>query len=85
MADEVFPEQLMAAAGLRAAAGLDYRQVQYARGVADAVEWMLWGRDKPAVDHRLRVIWDAARADVHTVTVKDVTVPSHRERDERWT
>lgn len=61
MADDVSPEALMAAALRRQAGSHDHRKVNHARGVSDAVAWVLAGRPRPEAGTLLRDLWEDAR------------------------
>lgn len=58
---EVSVELLMAAALRRQAGTHDHRKLNHARGVSDALAWVLAGMPKPPVGDRLRDVWDDAR------------------------
>lgn len=58
---EVELEALLIAATRKQAGTHDHRKMNHARGVADALSWVLSGKPKPVAGTSLRDLWEDAR------------------------
>lgn len=58
---EVDLEAMLLTATRKQAGSHDHRKVNHARGVADALSWVLAGMPKPEAGTALRYLWEDAR------------------------
>jgi hypothetical protein len=57
----VSPDALLMAALHRQAGSHDHRKVNHAKGVADALAWLISGQPRPDAGTPLRDLWEDAR------------------------